>query len=209
MKAISTFSGLFVLLLSLSACSSPDSSNSESTSQEETTTTPDTYTADVSNLELKWTAYKFTDKLGVSGVFDNCTARLRNNSSTIEELLTGAKMTIATTSVNSNNEIRDAKLRDSFFKVFNTEVITAKIISADSGKGVMELTMNEIPNNLDFNYSLKSDTVFLNTSLDLLLWKGKEAMDSLNTVCYDLHKGVDGRSKLWPDVDVSLSIPVK
>lgn len=160
-------------------------------------------------MVLQWTAYKFTEKLGVSGVFDDFTLDEKSDPGTIEELLEGTKMTIAIASINSNNEIRDPKLRANFFKVFNTDFITARIINAESGQGAIELTMNEISNELDYNYLIKSDTLFLNTNLDLLLWNGKEAMDSLNLVCYDLHKGADGISKLWPDVDVSFKLPLQ
>jgi hypothetical protein len=118
-------------------------------------------------------------------------------------------MTIPIASINSNNVIRDPKLKANFFKIFHTEFITAKILNANSGKGAMELTMNEISHELDFDYFIRNDTLFLNTSLDLLQWDGREAMDSLNLVCYDLHKGADGISKLWPDVDMALQVPLQ
>ncbi len=49
----------------------------------------------------------------------------------------------------------------------------------------------------------------LSIHLDVLLWNGEEALKTLNKECYELHTGTDGISKLWPDVDVVLKIPVK
>ena len=117
-------------------------------------------------------------------------------------------MIIITSSVNSGNIIRDPKLRTSILKVFNTDPINGRILDAEHGKGALEeLEMNNISNDTKYDYSLKNDTLFLTTHLDLMLWNGKEALNSLNKECYELHKGIDGVSKLWPDVDVILKLP--
>tara|TARA_R110002051_G_scaffold104456_3_gene177140 strand:+ start:10137 stop:10361 length:225 start_codon:yes stop_codon:yes gene_type:complete len=58
-------------------------------------------------------------------------------------------------------------------------------------------------NDVEYTYSLKNDILFLTIHLDLLKWNGDYVLYSLNKECYDLHKGVDGVSKLWPDVDVA------
>lgn len=167
-----------------------------------------TYSIDTSGLSLKWTAYKFTDKLGVSGTFDSIVLNTKNNSGTIEILLRDAEMIIPTALVNSANQIRDPKLRTAFFKVFNTDTIRGKILDAEQGIGSLELKMNNLSNDLKYTYSLKTDTLFLNTHFDLMQWNGEAALKSLNKECYDLHIGNDGISKLWPDVDVSIKFPI-
>jgi polyisoprenoid-binding protein YceI len=208
MKNLLTLSSIFILILALSSCSDSVTVKEADSNAKDVSADAAIYSADVPNLVLRWTAYKFTTKLGVSGVFEDCELANKSKPGTIEEILTGTQMNIATASVNSNNEIRDPKLRADFFSVLNTPTITAKIVNAKDGKGDMQLTMNGITNDLAYDYSLKNDTIFLNTSLDLLQWDGKEAVDSLNAVCYDLHKGPDGISKLWPDVDVVMMLPV-
>jgi polyisoprenoid-binding protein YceI len=208
-KASTAYFGLFILILSLSACSNSGSDVKTAASRKDANTSTYKYTADVANTALHWTAYKFTEKLGVSGVFDDFSVEEQGDSGTIEELLEGTKMTIATASVNSNNEVRDMRLRTNFFGVLNSEFISVKILSAKAGKGELQVTMNNRANKLDYGYSLKRDTLFLRTNLNLMLWDGKEAMDSLNQVCHDLHKGADGISKLWPDVDVTFTLPLR
>jgi hypothetical protein len=158
---------------------------------------------------LHWTAYKFTNKLGVGGTFDEFTLQLKTDSGSVEELLNDAEITINTLSINSGNEIRDPKLRTSFFKVFNTDIISGKVIDAKNGAGILELSMNSISNKVSYAYSIHMDTLLLNTHMDLLLWDGEQAMKTLNKDCYELHTGTDDISKLWPDVDVVLKLPLQ
>jgi len=167
------------------------------------------YNIDTSGTTLEWTAYKFTEKLGVSGTFDRFELNLKNETGSIEALLENTEMTIITSSVNSGNEIRDPKVRASFFKVLHTDTIFGKILDAEDGMGALELRMNGIANDVAYTYSLNHDTLFLTTNLDVPLWNGQEALDSLNKECYELHTGTDGISKLWPDVDVILKLPIK
>ncbi len=68
--------------------------------------------------------------------------------------------------------------------------------------------MNNITNEIPFSYTLKTDTIFIDATINLTDWKGDEAINALNKVCYDLHKGADGISKLWPDVSVNIKLPV-
>lgn len=168
-----------------------------------------TYSVDTSGTVLQWTAYKFTDKLGVSGTFDTFNLDVKNQSGSVEAILKDAEMNIITSSVNSGNEIRDPKVRDSFFKIFRTDTIFGKIIGAKKGKGALELKMNTISNDVHYDYSVKNDTLFLTTNLDLMQWDGVAALNSLNTECYELHTGLDGISILWPDVDITLKFPLQ
>lgn len=167
------------------------------------------YAIDTAGVSVLWTSYKFTERLGVSGTFDHFEFPQNNEAVSIEELLKTSKMTIYTRSVNSGNEIRDPKLRTSFFKVFNSDTINASIIDVKQGEGVLDLKMNNIVNQLNYLYSYKRDTLVLSAKIDLAKWKGEEAMLSLNEACDELHKGVDGVSKLWPDVDISIKLPIK
>jgi hypothetical protein len=98
---------------------------------------------------------------------------------------------------------------NSFFKVFNTDTIKGRITEASQGKGLLDLDMNTIIKTLDYRYLIKNDTLILTATIDLKNWDGKAAMQSLNKECYDLHAGADGISKLWPDVEVTIKMPVK
>ena len=45
--------------------------------------------------------------------------------------------------------------------------------------------------------------------MDLENWKAQAALDALNVVCFDLHKGVDGISKTWSEVKIEISAVLK
>lgn len=166
------------------------------------------YTLDDLGITIAWTAYKFTDKVGVSGTFEDYTLNKESVSGSVESILKKLKLSIPTECIDSGNAIRDFKLTTYFFEVFNTPSITGTILNAKEGEGIIRLKMNANSLKTPYTYSLQNDTIVLFTHLDLKRWKGEEALSTLNTECYELHKGTDGISKLWPDVDVTIKLPV-
>lgn len=194
-----------ILALFVFSCNTSDKKPSTNTTTQKTYN----YAIDTSGIKVLWTAYKFTDKVGVSGRFDRVLFFADKNAPTIEALLKSAKISIGTKSVNSYNAIRDPKLRQKFFKIFNTDTIKGQIVEVDDKKGLLSLQMNRINNLTSYNYNYKNDTLTISTHLDLTKWNGQIALDSLNKECFDLHKGIDGISKLWPDVAVKIKLPIK
>ncbi|WCO02894.1 hypothetical protein [Psychroserpens ponticola] len=199
MMPLKKISSYLVILILLFSCNN---------SEKKLTKTDANYSMTSQGKSVGWTAYKFTEKVGVKGVFDDFEIKTASDSVSIETLLKTSRISIKTQSVNSKLEIRDVKLRDVFFNTFNTEIIKGEILNADSGKGILALSMNDITEEIAYNYNLKEDTLFVNTNLHLIKWKAEKALDTLNKVCYDLHKGADGVSKLWPDVSIVIKIPV-
>ena len=167
------------------------------------------YTIDTSSISILWTAYKFTNKVDISGTFDTYTLDTKNTVGTVEDILKKTKLSITTATVNSSNPIRDFKLDAYFFKAFNTSEIKGTIVKVKEGEGTINLKMNRTSKKIPFTYAVVKDTIRLFTNLNLTYWKGEEALKTLNTECYELHKGTDGISKLWPDVDVLIKIPVQ
>ncbi|WP_299124250.1 YceI family protein [uncultured Winogradskyella sp.] len=167
------------------------------------------YTLDTSGIKVLWTAYKFTEKVGISGKFDSIIYFYDKSAPSIQALLKSSEISICTNSVNSYNAIRDPKLKQTFFKSFNTDTIRGKIIEVEDEKGLLALQMNSINNLTSYSYNYKNDTLTISTHLDLTKWDGKIALDTLNKECYDLHIGPDGISKLWPDVAVKIKLPIK
>ncbi|GMN11734.1 YceI family protein [Croceitalea sp. MTPC9] len=166
------------------------------------------YAIDTTGISLQWTAYKFTDKMAVHGTFNDFSVDFQKNKKTIEDLLVKDKITIHTMSVNSGAEIRDAKLKTYFFEVFKSDIIRGEILDAKNGKGVMNIELNTISREVDYTYSQKGDTLFLKTAINLANWKGEEAINTLNRECYELHMGVDKVSKLWPNVVITIKLPI-
>ncbi|EMO60891.1 YceI-like domain protein [Leptospira borgpetersenii serovar Pomona str. 200901868] len=127
------------------------------------------------------------------------------------------KFTIDPNTVNSGNNDRDAKIKSAFFYPLKKNgKIEGKVVSAElnsdktSGKGMISLTFNGVTKNLNANFTLQKGTQ-LSASLNLELgnFKALTAINALNEVCKDLHKGKDGVSKLWPEVELTISTQLK
>ena len=201
------FKTILVLLVAMIAISCTKNKKTETTETDATGNAP-TIKIKTNDATLLWTAYKFTAKAGVGGKFDTIYVDAPRISGTAEDILVGGSISIPTSSINSNNIIRDPKIRESFFGTLNTPTIQGKIISASDGKGEMELTMNGIKASNPYQYEVNDTALVVISSIDVSNWNGGEAISALNKVCEALHTGDDGTSKLWPDVDVVLSLPL-
>lgn len=208
MKRLSKYLMFLLLVEGIISCNNSDKKLYNTGSEQNQFYNEQQYTIDTSGISILWTAYKFTNKTAVSGTFNTYTFENKKASGTIETILKKSKLSISTATVNSDNPIRDFKLETCFFKVFNTTEIRADITKAIEREGVIDLKMNRISKKIPFTYDIAKDTIRLFANLNLTNWKGEEALKTLNTQCYELHKGADGISKLWPNVDVVIKIPV-
>ena len=159
---------------------------------------------------LEWTAFKTTAIVPVGGKFEDFSFTPGAASGSLKDIFNGGSLSIKTGSVNSANEERDGKIVKYFFgNMVTSETITGttKWLSGDDSTGTVEvmLTINNVAHPANCTYTRNGMTLELTTSLDLSNWNGISAVDSLNAVCYDLHKGEDGVSKLWPNVDVKVT----
>lgn len=206
MKHIFKHSSVLVIVLLICSCNTFQKKESE---VEEIKPSAESaiISFDTTEISITWIAYKFTNKTAVRGAFNQSKMTLQAKSGRIGDLLKASKISIPTKGVNSGDSIRDLKLKDIFFKRFNTDTILGEIKDAASGNGTLVLTMNNISNEIPYNYNLSQDTIAISSTLNLIKWKGEAAINTLNKACYDLHKGTDGISKLWPDVDIAIKIP--
>lgn len=208
MKQLSKYLMCLLVVYGMTSCNNSDKKLSNTDSYKSQVSKQQQYTIDTSGISILWTAYKFTNKTGISGSFNTYTFESKKVSGTVEDILNKSKLTIPTATVNSRNSIRDFKLDAYFFKAFNTSEIRGTIIKVKESEGVINLKMNRTSQHIPFTYAIEKDTIRLFTNLNLNYWNADEALKTLNTECYELHKGPDSISKLWPDVDVVIKIPV-
>jgi len=188
-----------------------DSNNTPSEANEETATTPTacSFSVESETPEVLWVAYKYTEKTGVKGQFEEVSVS-NTGSGSVEDVLKGASITINTASSNSGDPTRDPKIKDSFFGgLTDGEVITG-VISAvngsdESGSVTADITMNGISHPVQGSYTNENDKLEMKFELNVTSWSAETALNALNEVCEDLHKGADGKSILWPDVTVFVS----
>ncbi len=191
-------------LFSLFSCSSPTEQEPSINSKVIVSTEKPTYK--LNEVSVKWTAFKHMTKAQVGGKFDSVSVFGFKESKIIEEALSEVTFKIPINSTNTGDKVRDYKIVNSFFNtLLNTEFITGSINSIDkNGTGLLTLKMNEMEIQKNFSWELDNSTrdFFLKTSIDVLNWNAKSALDALNDVCLEQHTGPDGTNKLWPNVDI-------
>jgi len=160
---------------------------------------------------LKWTAYKTTEKKPVGGEFKEVNIKNYPECSSPEKALEGVKFGVPVSSIFTNNDSRDGKLKQFFFGIMkNTEILTGqfKNIEGDKtkGQGIIALTMNDVTCDLPFDYTIEGKEIKISSVMNIRSWKAEDALKSLNDACYELHKGADKISKTWEDVSINASV---
>ena len=196
---------ILLLTITLSVFVSCKEEKKETTTTEVVKTTKQ-FVVKPEATSVKWTAYKTTDKVGVNGEFT--TVKFDNKSgATPEEALNNLSFSIPVSSLFTNDatNTRDAKIKNSFFgSMIDTDLISGTLKYKDS-KYVASLTMNGVTHDLPLEVGIEDERrVTLKGTMDLNNWNAIEALNALNKVCFDLHKGADGVSKTWEDVAIQI-----
>ena len=157
---------------------------------------------DQNNVKVNWTAYKTTDKVPVAGTFKEVKVDNLQTGNTPEEILNGATFSIPVSSLFSDNEDRDNKLKNLFFGAMkSTTLIAGKFIQADKNSS-LSVTMNGVTKEIPVQTDYTNQLFTLKGTLQLSDFETQNAVDSLNKACYELHMGADGVSKTWDEVSI-------
>ncbi|MCC5944906.1 MAG: YceI family protein [Bernardetiaceae bacterium] len=191
--------------------SSASSEDTETSQEGEQTAEKCMYSYNNGDVKVSWTAFKFTEKTGVSGQFRDVKIQTTEQAENPIELLKNASFEIPVASVDSNDPDRDGKIRQHFFGTLsNTEAMKGSFKSIDgdakSGEGIISFIMNEQEKELPVKYTIDDNgKIEIKGEMDVSIWDAMPALNKLNEVCDDLHKGADGISKLWPQVEVRIT----
>ncbi|MGB1103905.1 MAG: YceI family protein [Crocinitomicaceae bacterium] len=162
-----------------------------------------TYAYDPEETVLTWTAFKLTERVGVSGTFDEINVVSNDGAEDMYAVLTGATFDIPVSSLNSNDEVRDPKIKNSFFGVMDsTDRITGSVNSLSETAGEVSITMNGMTKSYSGDVTVEGEEITFSTTLNMLDFNGQESIDSLGVVCEAKHTGPDGVNKLWEDVEL-------
>ncbi len=169
------------------------------------------YTYNSAATTLEWTAFKFTEKKGVTGTFNEIIIEVPETSDDPLALLSALKFKLPTGSVETQNEQRNGKIASIFFKTIATDTIYGKVtnLNVKNGSALIDIQMNGINRSVKGVYTLKNGAFDFKSSIDVLDWNGASAISALNTACKELHTGSDGKSKLWTTVDLSFKTQLK
>ena len=165
---------------------------------------------DVAASKIGFGAFKTTDKVEVKGWFKSFTIDgVNQEGSNWKEALSGAWVTIDVPSLETKDTSRNAKIIKHFFGSTSSDLlIGAKVLSIDSSLAVLEIDFNGIKKPVDFNVSMSNDTLNLTSSIDVADFDATNAVAAINKACEALHKGADGVSKTWSEVNLYVSTVV-
>ena len=163
------------------------------------------YSIEPKTTTINWTAYKTTDKIPVKGVFKTVTVSNSKENTNPFEVVNNLNFSVPINSIDTKNEARDAKLVKNFFgSMKDTQFLKGHINLGKEGKGDIDLTMNGMTTKFPMTYVLSGQIVEINATLNLDNWKAQLAIAALNKVCNEKHKGKDGISKTWNQVDIHI-----
>ena len=165
---------------------------------------------DKNRTEINWTAYKTTSKVPVSGKFTTLNIENDIKGNSVSEALDNVSFSIPVSSIFSNNQSRDYKLKTLFFGVLkNTELMSGTMHIIDDANGYADFTMNDIIKKLPFTYTVEKEKIEIKAVMNTDSWQAQSAIASINNACLELHKGSDGISKTWSDVAIAISVYFK
>lgn len=199
--------GIGVSLL-LASCGG--NSESEQNQEEQTVVENCIYSYNPALTKLDWTAYKFLRKAGVGGTFTTINVEGSKSGADPKSIIESLSFSIPVSSVETNDPGRNKKIDSLFFgKLNNTSLLSGKVVSlGENGKAILLVTMNDISNEVEGDYTLNDNIFTYNTEINVDRWNAQSGIESLNEACKDLHTDVengDTESKLWSDVTISFS----
>jgi polyisoprenoid-binding protein YceI len=171
-----------------------------------------TYRSKDRGVAVSFVGYKTTNKVGVEGKFLNVTTEGQKARSkhTLAKLL-ALPVTVDLMSVDSGNPVRDQNLKTAFFGLMSSQKAVGRLTNlkmADTGAtgtANLELTLNGVTKEFPVILTRNQDSVYGSVTIDTLAFGANKAFDALSKVCHDLHKGEDGVSKTWSEVEVKIS----
>ncbi|MBT3547170.1 MAG: YceI family protein [Flavobacterium sp.] len=197
---------IFVLLMvfQFTACKSEKKEKTKTTKVEKKSSAA--FVLNDANNSVEWIAYKTTEKVPVKGKFTKVEVTSGGEGNSVKEAINMAEFSIPISSIFTSDSSRDYKIRKFFFGVMeNTKLLSGKLVIENDSLGFADITMNGITEKLPFTYTIEDKTFSMSTKMDVLNWNAKSSLDSLNLICKELHKGLDGISKTWSEVAINIS----
>jgi hypothetical protein len=208
MKKISIISFLIIATaLSFSSCKSEVKKiDVTETKVNEVKKSTAAFAVNNANNDIKFIAYKMTEKVGVGGWFKKVNVLSGGEGNTVKEAIDNTEFSIPVSSLATKDSSRDYKIKKFFFGIMdNTRLLTGRLKLTDDANGLATLTMNGETKDVPFSYTIVGSTFNLKATMDVNNWNAGKALASLNEVCKLLHTGGDGISKTWSEVTLDIT----
>lgn len=151
--------------------------------------------------KISWVAFKTPKKVGVNASFNKIFIKTKKSKAkSINDLINGARFTVDSTSVNSANPDRDAKLINNFFTTNNKPLqISGKVLSIKDNVLELELQLNQTKKVLKMITKLEGQIFQAQATIDVLDFALGDNLRAINEACKELHE-----NKTWPDVEIKI-----
>ena len=169
------------------------------------------------NTEVNWIGYKTNEKTPVSGSFSEFSSDRENQSfNSIDDLVDGLNFSISSLSSSSGDPIRDLNLKDYFFKYLTDNFEIEGTLGRPVNDSI-DVSFNILGQDKTVRFAYSTYLTTSKYSNKIIQIKGKlnlvnqfngEAFNNIHKQCFDLHKGSDGISKTWEEVDVHIKVLV-
>ncbi len=157
-----------------------------------------------------WTGYKTTAKTPVKGKFTRLNILNSKRTNTAREAIDGLEFSIPISSLFSNEESRDTKIKDLFFGIMDqTELLSGTLNIVNDTLANVNLKMNGISKEFPLSYFISGQMLSMQGTLNLDNWNTEKAMKSFHKACEEKHTGNDGISKTWHDVGINVESYLK
>jgi len=171
------------------------------------------YSVNLKKTKLIWSGYKTTDKIKVTGTLNKFkSSKIQNNNqyNSIKNLIEGLDFVVDLSSSFSGDEIRDLNLKNFFFKYIGQNwMLNGHFENFQNDSVDVIFNFFGLEKKIKLSTLYENDKLQLKGSVNLIKQLGLDkAYESISNKCYDLHKGPDGVSKTWQDVEIHIKAPI-
>lgn len=209
---------IFCLIICLFACNNNHEVSKEKVLSVQKNKTS-FYTLDKKNTKIIWNGYKTSDKVKVVGFFTEFSTNrdiLDSSFTSVLDLVSGLEFSINSSSSSSGDPMRDGNLREFFFKYLTNDFKIIGVLGrpgskcpSDSIDVVFNVFDIDYKIRFGYNYNIENSLIEIRGPIKLENEFGAvRAYNAIHEKCYDLHKGADGVSVTWKEVDIHIKVPV-
>lgn len=171
------------------------------------------YSVNLKKTKLIWSGYKTTDKIKVTGTLNKFkSSKIQNNNqyNSIKNLVEGLDFVVDLSSSTSGDEIRDLNLKNFFFKYIGQNwMLNGRFENFQNDSVDVIFNFFGLEKKIKLSTLYENDKLQLKGSVNLIKQLGLDkAYESISNKCYDLHKGPDGISKTWEEVEIHIKAPI-
>lgn len=160
------------------------------------------------SLKILWKAYKFTDRVSVSGGIERWELHSAQNVD-LAQLLSSVSLKFNLGHLRSDLPERDANVRKYFVsQMAQGGDVIAQVVQSSANTLWVKLSMNGQTRQIPCQWMITGSQLHITTRVDLDSFALHSAMSELSRAVAPMHTGSDGVAMMWPDLDLEFQVPL-